>query len=170
MSKAEDSNETLFYMQDIFSSSDTNLHKILANALLHYAYLPIIVQSLCVLNNKPQLSLNTCLYVLIQTFRIIKNKEFINTLFASLFFSHIPSKLFERMQSIPDSPATYSKDYHYRHLSQYSLVQYIQEYYNLNNLDVFLQHGSQNSKIIQNIKEEYDLMMEAITNNANENN
>ena len=64
MSDAEDSNETLFYIQDIFSSGDVDLNRMLTNSLLHYAYLPTVVQSLCVIKHKPQLSLNTCLYVL----------------------------------------------------------------------------------------------------------
>lgn len=43
MSDAEDSNETLFYIQDIFQSGDQNINRMLANALLHYAYLPTVV-------------------------------------------------------------------------------------------------------------------------------
>ena len=43
MSDAEDSNETLFYIQDIFSSGDIDLNRMLTNSLLHYAYLPTVV-------------------------------------------------------------------------------------------------------------------------------
>lgn len=63
LSDAEDSNETLFYIQDIFQSGDANLNRILSNALLHYAYLPTVISSLCSLQSKPVLSLNTSLYV-----------------------------------------------------------------------------------------------------------
>jgi hypothetical protein len=64
MSDAEDANETLFYIQDIFQSNDSNITSILTNSLLHYAYYPVLVQSLCMLKSKPSLSLNTCLYML----------------------------------------------------------------------------------------------------------
>lgn len=43
MSDAEDSNETLFYIQDIFSSGDENINRMLSIALLHYAFLPTVV-------------------------------------------------------------------------------------------------------------------------------
>jgi hypothetical protein len=43
MSDAEDANETLFYIQDIFSSVDPEINKMLCSALLHYAYLPTVV-------------------------------------------------------------------------------------------------------------------------------
>ena len=71
MNNTEDSNESLFYIQDILSSGDENINRMLTNALLHYAYLPLIVRSLCSMKKKPILTLNTCIYVLIQTFRII---------------------------------------------------------------------------------------------------
>jgi hypothetical protein len=43
MSDAEDANETLFYIQDIFQSNDSNITSILTNSLLHYAYYPVLV-------------------------------------------------------------------------------------------------------------------------------
>ena len=93
ISEAEDSNETLFYIQDIFASGNSNINRMLANSLLYYAYLPTIVSSLCATSHKPQLSLNTCLYVLIQTFRIIKEESFNNILFAALFMQNLPAKI-----------------------------------------------------------------------------
>ena len=61
---SEDANEALFYIQDIFSSGDENVNRMLGNALLHYAYLPVLIRSLCSMKLKHLLSLNTCLYVL----------------------------------------------------------------------------------------------------------
>ena len=52
----EDSNETLFYIQDLFEVTKRKnpvLFKMLVNSLLNYAYLPGVVQSLCVLKRKP---------------------------------------------------------------------------------------------------------------------
>jgi hypothetical protein len=55
---AEDSNEVLFFVQDILASCKQVNGKIadhMTNAMLNYAYLPVIVQSLCVLKLKPHL-------------------------------------------------------------------------------------------------------------------
>ena len=73
----EDSNEILFFIQDIFQScrqSNPKIANMLSNALLNYAYLPVIVRSLCVMKLKPFLQLSTCLYILTQTFHIVKDQ------------------------------------------------------------------------------------------------
>lgn len=63
----EDSNEILFYVQDIVTSctaSNKRAVDMLINALLNYSYLPVLVRSLVALKFKPFLSLTTCLYLL----------------------------------------------------------------------------------------------------------
>ena len=67
--QVEDANETLFYLQDLFTVLQKNcpsMAKMLANALLNYAYLPVVVQSLCIFNtkSKPLLSISSCIYTL----------------------------------------------------------------------------------------------------------
>lgn len=109
----------------------------LTNALLHYAYLPTVVQSLCVLKSKPQLSLNTCIYVLTQTFRIIKDSGFINSLFGSLFYSRLPPRILSQMDAIPRNPSSYLGKFVNTHLRNYDLEQYLEEYYNVTDIDVF---------------------------------
>lgn len=81
MGATEDSNEILFYIQDVFSAGDENINRMLRNALLHYAYLPLVVRSLCSMRLRPILTINTCLYVLTQTFRIMQDSEFLGILF-----------------------------------------------------------------------------------------
>ncbi|CDW90017.1 UNKNOWN [Stylonychia lemnae] len=157
MSDAEDSNETLFYIQDIFASGDENINRALTNSLLHYAYLPTVVQSLFTLKHKPQLSLNTCLYVLTQTFRIIREQTFVNILFSALFLPKLPAKIQQYIEKIPKNPSSYALKFTHTHLKYYSLSQYLEEYYNLNNLDVFLLYGSQNLEFMNEIKEEYEM-------------
>ena len=76
MKIVEDANETLFYIQDLFTVLQKNspsMSKMLADALLNYAYLPVVVQSLCVFKykQKPLLSISSCIYILQQTFHII---------------------------------------------------------------------------------------------------
>jgi hypothetical protein len=62
---ADDANELLLYIADIFNLSNPKYTKVLSNALLRYAYLPVLVKSLCIFSTKQQqLSLNTCIYTL----------------------------------------------------------------------------------------------------------
>lgn len=105
---------------------------------------------------KPSLSLNTCLYVLTQTFRIVKNPEFTNLLFAALFLPNIPQVIQQSIDLIPKNPSTYSSKFKNNHLNTFSLSQYVEEYYNMNNMDVFLLHGSQNFEFLREIKQEYE--------------
>jgi len=85
LSNTEDTNESLFYIEDIFQAGDPNITRMLSSALLHYAYMPVLVRSLCSLKLKPLLNLNTCLYLLIQTFRIIKEPFLLTLLYSALF-------------------------------------------------------------------------------------
>ena len=101
MKQVEDANETLFYIQDLFTVLQRNcpsVARMLANALLNYAYLPVVVQSLCVFKYKPLLSISSCLYILQQTFHIIANPYFCETLFKSLFLTEIPKALLDRIE------------------------------------------------------------------------
>ncbi|CDW86068.1 UNKNOWN [Stylonychia lemnae] len=155
MSDAEDANEMLFYIQDIFNIGDYKLNRILINTLLQYAFLPNVVKSLCDLQNAPTLSLNTSLYVLIQTFRIIKEKAFINLLFSALFLPNLPQEILDRVVNVPDAPQTYSQKFQYKNYSQYSLKDHILEFYNTKNIDLFLLHCSQ-QQLLKNIKIKYE--------------
>jgi hypothetical protein len=116
----EDSNEVLFFVQDIFSSCKQTNAKItnqLSNALLNFAYFPVIVQSLCVLKLKPHLQLSSCLYILTQTFHIIKDQSFLSSLFRSIFGSKLAASMVAQIerqernaanQSVPPSNWFYS--------------------------------------------------------------
>lgn len=125
LNDTEDANEALFYIQDIFATGDTNITRMLANALLHYAYLPFVVRSLCSMRQKPLLTLNTCIYVLTQTFRVITERRFIDTLFASLFVGHLPRKVVETITgengNPPSPPSSYSQKYTSKHIKDYTL-------------------------------------------------
>ncbi len=65
--ESEDAIQTLFYIQallDTTKESNPKVYKQLKNALLNYAYYPIVIQSLCSLKLKPQLSIQASLYIL----------------------------------------------------------------------------------------------------------
>lgn len=68
------------------------------NALLNYAYYPTVIQSLCSLKLRPQLSIQTCLYILQQTFHIVKDPQFCKELFSSLFLPELPLKTLKRIE------------------------------------------------------------------------
>lgn len=162
MNATEDSNETLFYIQDVLSSGDENINRMLRNALLHYAYLPLVVRSLCSMRLKPVLTINTCLYVLTQTFRILQDSEFLGLLYSTLFAAEVPRRVVEAMEpkdGVPASPKFYSQKYRYRTFEYYSLEEYLIEYYNLHNVEVFLMHGSANFKFIKDLRTEYEAIL-----------
>ena len=75
------------------------IYNMLVNSLLNYAYFPAVIQSLCVLKCKPTLSISTCLYILYQTFNIIKEQEFCARLFESLFIDSLSKDVVERIES-----------------------------------------------------------------------
>ena len=99
--QAEDANETLFYLQDLLETTNRNNPQIygqLKNAILNYAYYPTVIQSLCSLKLKPQLSISTCIYILQQTFHIVKDPGFCREIFSSIFLPRIPQKVLMRIE------------------------------------------------------------------------
>jgi hypothetical protein len=93
--------------------------------------------------------------VLTQTFRIIRNQQFSNLLFSALFLPYLPAKIVNAMENLPKNPATYSAKFNNNHLNTYSLVQYVQEYYNMSDVEVFINHGHHNFEFLQEIHAEY---------------
>eukprot|EP00347_Sterkiella_histriomuscorum_P004563 403359988 len=161
ISDAEDASEILFYIQDILNSGDPSLNRFLINSLLHYAFFPCVVRSLCDLRSQPQMTLNTALYVLIQTFRIIKDKNFINLLFSALFMPNVPKLLQDKISQIPEPPHFYSPTFHYQLYQTSNLKDYIMQFFNLNNLEVFLTHGnSQRFEFLQDLKSKYERLID----------
>lgn len=46
----------------------------LTQALLKILYMPVVLQSLCVLHLKPKMQIQTCIYILTQTLLVVKYK------------------------------------------------------------------------------------------------
>jgi hypothetical protein len=122
----EDCNEVLYYVQDIFGSCPEKIVKCLINALLNYTYLPVVVQSLCVLKLRPHLQMSTCLFVLNQTFHIVKHATFITALFTSVLSPTIPVNMLRRIEcqekdtnfyTIPPSNVFYSSQFKVQRMS-----------------------------------------------------
>lgn len=68
----EDSNELLYFFQDIFDLGMPHINRLLANALLYYALLPTVIATICyVERGEPPLHINFAMFLLIQVFQII---------------------------------------------------------------------------------------------------
>ena len=90
----EDSNELLYFFQDIFDLGMDHVNTLLANALLYYAFLPTIIATICyVEKGEPPLHINFALYLLIQVFKIVQFKPIIDTLVSVMFYSKIHKDL-----------------------------------------------------------------------------
>lgn len=71
----EDQNETLMFVADIMEipSLSGSVKAVIMNSLLTIAYLPEIISSLVLINPKlKKRSLNTCIFILIQTFKVFR--------------------------------------------------------------------------------------------------
>lgn len=62
----------------------------------------------------------------------------------------------QQIEALPRNPSSYALKFSLTHVRHYSMEQYLEEYYNMSNLDVFLLHGSQNLEFMKEIKEEYE--------------
>ena len=94
-----------------------------------------------------------------QTFRILKDKVFLTPLFASLFSSHLPSSLPPLLEPKIEviSPCFYRPKYQPKPLKNYTLVEYLVEYYNMYDFEVFLIHGSSHQiGFIKDLRQEYE--------------
>lgn len=144
MKQAEDMNEILLYFQDIYclcEETNPKICKLLTNALLNYAYLPVLVQSLCVLTIKPSLQISTCLYILTQTFNLIKDPALVNPLFAALFFNQVPKVLQQKVESDDrQTPTTYSEIFKPIHFTKLTVAQLTEQYFSTSivNFESFL--------------------------------
>ena len=79
----EDSNEFIFYIQDLYDVlSYEPYKKMLTNALLKVLYVPVVLQSLCVLEMKPKLQIQTCIYLLTQSLLVLKHEPLVEAMIA----------------------------------------------------------------------------------------
>lgn len=71
----EDQNEILMYISDVLEieTLSDDVKDVMVNCLLSIAYLPEVISSLVLINpSQKKRTLNTCIYILIQTFKIFK--------------------------------------------------------------------------------------------------
>lgn len=71
----EDQNEILEFISDILdvATLEDSIKDVLVNSLLSIAYLPEVISSLVLINpSQKKRTLNTCIFILIQTFKIFR--------------------------------------------------------------------------------------------------
>jgi hypothetical protein len=54
----------------------------ITNALLKVLYVPVVLQSLCVLEMKPKLQIQTCIYLLTQSLLVLKHEPLVEAMIA----------------------------------------------------------------------------------------
>ena len=74
-----------------------------------------------------------------------------------MFLPNIPSRIHKQVLSHPKDPSFYSPKFVSHEMSEYSLYEYLKEYYNRGNIDMFLEHGqSVTGGFMTDIRHEYD--------------
>jgi len=77
----EDSNEFIFYIQDLYDVLSYEPYKsMLTSALLKVLYVPVVLQSLCVFEMKPKLQIQTCIYLLTQSLLVLKHAPLVEAM------------------------------------------------------------------------------------------
>ncbi len=72
----EDGNEYLFFIQDLYDVivQYEPYHRMMTSALLKVFYVPVVLQSLCVMEIKPKLQIHTSIYLLTQSLLVFKDQ------------------------------------------------------------------------------------------------
>lgn len=103
----------------------------LANSLLYYCYLPVVLGSLVCISQKPMISINTAQYVLIQAFMNIKYQPLVNTVVAALLLNKLPSVIKKAIEHYPEiQPMSYRYKWMIKLANHYTAVQYVTQHYN----------------------------------------
>lgn len=97
----DDVDDILEYINEIFEIDNHVSRSLLCNALMHYFYLPVIVQSVCenknqfefTCNKRYKVSVNTALFVLNRTFKGISFHPLNNSICIALLAQQGPSCL-----------------------------------------------------------------------------
>ncbi|MDR3547502.1 MAG: hypothetical protein P4M11_04385 [Candidatus Pacebacteria bacterium] len=83
----------------------------MANALLYYAVLPVIVSSLCSTKKAPLISINTALFLIYQTCSTITYKPFLESLVAMIFLPSVRAEWQRLVEESPDYIPLYSRNW-----------------------------------------------------------
>ena len=78
----EDGCEVLEFIQDVYDVlvDYKDFHRMMTDSLLKIFYVPVVIQSLCVMTIKPKIQTHTALFLLTQTITLIKDSILQRTL------------------------------------------------------------------------------------------
>ncbi|CDW77693.1 UNKNOWN [Stylonychia lemnae] len=139
-SSVEELQDMMEFFQEVFEVDNKIVSDMLANCLLHYCYLPVVVGSLVCIQQKPIISISTSQYVLIQALINIKYQPFTNVLVASLLLQEIPKVIKREVEIYPEvQPQNYKYKWMMKLPFQYTKKIYIQENFNDQCLELFLE-------------------------------
>lgn len=94
----EETEDLLEYIQEIFEIENATTRSLLCNSLMHYFYIPIIIGSLT--STIPEISVNTALFMLNKTFRMVTFEPFINAITIGLLSKEGPPRIISQDYSI----------------------------------------------------------------------
>eukprot|EP00347_Sterkiella_histriomuscorum_P015039 403358539 len=141
-SYVEELQDLMEFMQEIFEVDNQVINDMLANCLLHYCYLPVVLGSLVSVSQKPLISINTAQYTLIQTFMNLKYQPLINTIVASLLLHKLPVIIKNQIECTSDlqkQATSYRFKWMMKLPNYYTTVKFVQQNYNESCFEQFLE-------------------------------
>lgn len=122
----EDGNEYLFFIQDVYDVivEYEPYHRMMTSALLKLFYVPVVLQSLCVMEIKPKLQIHTSIYLLTHSLLALKDQVLQDNLITLTMGTQMSKELFSilKTQDLISSPL-YSGVFKHTHPSKYSKIQ-----------------------------------------------
>jgi hypothetical protein len=91
----EDIEDILEHVQEVFEIENATTRQLMCNAMLHYFYFPVIVGSLsnsASNSTEHQVSMNTALFVLNKSFKMIKFQPLLNSVCIALMSNRVPDR------------------------------------------------------------------------------
>jgi hypothetical protein len=141
-------------------SENKTCMRLLTNALLYYCYLPIVLPTLVGCDKaKNNIGIQTSLYVLTMTMRLVKSQQLHNAFALVLLNNKIPVA-FERlltMRGAPKDPVvSYRFKWSYRLPVHYSKTKFLQEYFSLNCGETFVREYKDSIKFCKQLDQLFE--------------
>jgi len=118
---AEELQDLLEYLQEVFDCDNQLVGDLLTNALLFYCYFPVVLGSLAA-ETKPIISISTAQFVLMRSFAIFRYQPLVNSIVGALLLDRVPECFLTAIDKYPDrDPATYTFRWRLKQQAQVSL-------------------------------------------------
>jgi len=111
----------LYFFQDFFNLQIPEVNELLANTLLSYAILPVLVRSCCVIEEQPIIEMNLAFFLLSEIFKTINHDPLLNTIVAAIFHPKTDAGLYEYVRQYPVHPDSFMKQWDFKLQEDHSL-------------------------------------------------